>query len=164
MKYYVYDMNRKYAELISNWTYEQPYNIYSGDGSNEYMDELLVGSYYTVLNEKDDIIGFYCFGKAAQVPAGNEYGAYEKTNFLDVGLGIRPDLCGKGIGYDFMVKQLEYAQSKLTSENFRLTVADFNKRAIKLYEKLGFVKTMTFKRKGQNGEMEFLIMEKRNDR
>lgn len=161
MNYYIKEMSKNYAIDISNWTYEEPYNIYNGVRNDEFIQELLDGSYFAVLDEKDKLVGFYCFGSAAQVPVGKQYQAYDDISFVDIGLGMRPDLCGKGKGYDFLLKGIEFAQKKFLTKKFRLTVASFNKRAIKLYERIGFIKTLAFERKGIDGSMTFLVMEMR---
>ncbi|GKX29822.1 N-acetyltransferase [Vallitalea longa] len=160
MDYNIVNMNREYAAVISKWIYEEPYNIYSGDGSNEYIEELLDGSYYAVLDMNNELIGFYCFGNAAQVPAGNEYDVYSNKDLIDIGLGLRPDLCGKSKGYDFLSRELTYAQKKFDNNDFRLTVAEFNKRAINLYERAGFSKVTAFVREMPDNEMRFIVMEK----
>jgi len=154
-------MSKGHAIDISNWTYEEPYNIYNGNTSDEFIQELLEGSYFVVLDEKSKLVGFYCFGPAAQVPVGNQYRAYDDTGFIDIGLGIRPDFCGKGKGYDFFLKGLEFVQKRFLAKKFRLTVASFNKRAIRVYERIGFRKTAAFERKKLDENMTFLVMEMR---
>ncbi|MBM7616415.1 GNAT family N-acetyltransferase [Alkaliphilus hydrothermalis] len=158
MKYIIKEMSRDCAIEISNWTYEEPYNIYNGVRSEEFIQELLDGNYFSVIEENDEIVGFYCFGSAAQVPIGKQYQAYDDMSFVDIGLGMRPDLCGKGEGYDFFIKGLEFAQNKFLAKKFRLTVALFNKRAIKLYKRIGFNKIITFERKNADSAMSFLVM------
>jgi len=50
-----------------------------------------------------------------------------------------------------------------SSRHIRLTVATFNKRAIKVYEKLGFKKEKVFKSKTKKGDLEFMSMSIRFD-
>lgn len=161
MDYFIKEMSKNYAIDISNWTYKEPYNIYNGDRSDEFIQELLDGSYFAVLDEKDKLVGFYCFGIAAQVPSGTQYQVYDDISFVDIGLGMRPDLCSKGKGYDFFLKGLEFAQKKFLTKKFRLTVTLFNKRAIRLYERIGFRKVVAFERKKLDGGMAFLVMKMR---
>lgn len=159
------DLNIKPMELdaavqISKWIYGEPYSLYSMDGSNDCINELMDGYYYSAVDKGNNLIGYYCFGEAAKVPAGNKFGVYDKVNYTDIGLGIKPDMCGNKIGFDFLTAGLDFAARELGAKGFRLTVAAFNKRAIKVYERLGFKRVNSFKRISENGEMEFWVMTK----
>ena len=158
MKLNIQQMDHDKAREISIWTYKDPYSMYNMDGSDECIKEFLSGYYFSVSNKEKKLIGYYCFGKFAQVPIGNQFGAYDSKEFTDVGLGIKPSLCGKGMGMDFFRKGLEFARNELSIEKFRLTVADFNERAIKVYEKLGFKKVDYFERVSDLGKIKFWIM------
>jgi RimJ/RimL family protein N-acetyltransferase len=155
---FINSMDELGARQISNWKYEGQYSLYSMDGSNECVSELLNGSYYLVKDEKE-VIGFYCFGQAAQVSAGYLHGAYESNEIIDIGLGMRPDLCGKGLGYEFIIKEIEFAKALFGVDRLRLTVADFNERAIRVYERAGFKKIMDFNRTNEHGTTSFIVME-----
>jgi RimJ/RimL family protein N-acetyltransferase len=151
-------MNYEDAMEISKWIYQEPYLIYSMDGSDSCIDELLNGFYFSVNDEESNLLGYYCFGQSAQVPVGKQFGAYTNDDIIDIGLGIKPSLCGQGLGFDFLSHGLVFARSKLSAIGFRLTVASFNERAIKVYKKIGFKKVNTFIRVSENGEIEFWVM------
>lgn len=155
MNFTVKSMDRDGAREILGWNYASPYDFYNMDNSHEGMDELLNGTYYKFL-DNEVLIGYCCFGNSAQVPMGLQYGAYPENNSIDMGLGMRPNLTGKGYGFTFVSSILEFAQNKLNAHSFRLTVASFNMRAIALYRKLGFKPVMVFSR----GDVEFFTMEK----
>lgn len=146
------------AALVSKWTYEKPYSNYSMDESEECINELLNGFYFSVTDSKNDILGYYCFGESAQVPAGRQFGCYSCKDFLDIGLGLNPDLCGRGNGYEFLCDGIKFARDHFSADKYRLTVAAFNKRAIKVYERAGFVKVDSFQRVLESGGMEFWVM------
>jgi [ribosomal protein S18]-alanine N-acetyltransferase len=158
MKFNIMEMKYNEAKQISSWVYQEPYSIYSNDGSESCIEELLNGQYFSVTDIENNLIGFYCFGEAAQVPAGRQSDVYHEKDVIDIGLGIRPDLCDQGIGFEFLSSGLEFAKSGLASKRFRLTVASFNKRAIKVYERIGFEKVSSFKRIAGIEEMEFEVM------
>lgn len=146
-------MSEKDAIKILGWKYDKPYDFYNQVLSGEAILEL-TSNRYKVIELDNEIAGFYCTGKDAQVPAGHEVDAYD-ANYLDIGLGMRPDLTGKGLGKAF----LEFIMEEIGYEfggNLRLTVADFNIRAIRLYENLGFIKILDFSR----GNTSFYVMVK----
>ena len=127
-------MTTEYALLISRWKYDGVYSFYDHNERNVegYMD----GTHFACTDKDGEIIGYFCFGEDARIPTIEE-NVYD-DGFLDVGLGLRPDLCGKKYGSSFLDKGLEYAQQKYGTKQFRLSVAVFNERAIKVYAKADF--------------------------
>ncbi len=158
------DMRIKAMELedtreISTWTYEGIYSFYSMDSCWETIKELIDGTYYSVF-ENSNIIGYFCYGESAQVPGGRNKGLYSKAETIDMGLGLRPDLTGKGIGLEFVLKGIEFGINIYKPRIVRLTVAEFNKRAIRVYERAGFQIETSFINKRNEEEREFIIMTK----
>ncbi|UOQ92194.1 GNAT family N-acetyltransferase [Halobacillus shinanisalinarum] len=143
MKLIINNMNKNLATHILNWKYERPYDFYNNEVNGEEIKERLDGSYYALSDEQGEVIGFFCFGATAQIPIGNQYGVYNE-NFVDMGLGMNPDYVGKGHGYDFCSFIINYIRENYEGTSIRLSVATFNKRAIHLYEELGFVKKGKF--------------------
>ena len=127
-------MTREYAEQIAQWRYDGIYHFY--DHAAEDVAEFMDGSHHACVDPCGVLIGYYCFGGDARIPTV-ERCVYEGA-YLDVGLGLRPDLCGRGLGYAFMQRGLRHAVNALDAAEFRLSVAAFNVRAIKLYERIGF--------------------------
>ena len=158
MKFNIKIMDKLTAEEISRWQYEQPYSIYSMDGCEDTINEFLNAPYYSVF-QNNKLTGYFCFGESAQVPIGNKISAYSDKNYTDIGLGLKPELCGKGHGYCFLKTGLNFAANTFSKNNFRLTVAQFNERAIKVYEKIGFNKTkVSFNKKNGENNIDFIIM------
>jgi len=129
-------MTPEYAAQISGWTYENEYSIYSFQPGGDTLDELLNGEYFAVLDETHKLCGYFCFGTSARIPA-DEPDAYT-ADALDMGLGMHPALCGSGGGRAFVQSGLAFAQSRFGARQIRLTVAAFNARAIRVYERSGF--------------------------
>ena len=77
---------------------------------------------------------------------------------LDVGLGMRPDLTGRGLGEEFVHAGLRFARETYSPPAFRLTVAAFNRRAIRVYERAGFETVETFGSATRGAEKEWLLM------
>ena len=127
-------MTTECAHAISQWKYADPYDFYSHREENveEYMD----GTHFAATDRDGGIVGYFCFGKDARIPTVEE-NVYD-GDFLDVGLGLRPDLCGKRQGLPFLLYGLDYARQVYNTKCFRLSVATFNERAIKVYTRAGF--------------------------
>ena len=138
MQLHIESMNENKARHTLAWTYEEPYDFYNNEETDEALEEMLDGSYYALLNEHD-VVGFFCIGENAQVPIGHQFGVYV-DDFVDMGLGMHPSLVGKGNGTAFCTYILQFIEKQYVGKSIRLTVANFNKKAIHLYEKLGFVK------------------------
>jgi len=129
-------MSIDYANQISEWIYENEYSIYSFHQTDDTIKELMNGEYYAYIDRYNDLTGYFCFGKSAQIPTIEE-GVYD-SQMLDIGLGMKPILCGKGYGCSFVKSGLDFAQGNFDIKRIRLTVATFNTRAIRIYEKIGF--------------------------
>lgn len=151
-------MTIEYAKYIVKWQYPAPYNLYNMNDDAESIAELMAESYYAVLDSNLKLMGFYCYGNSAIVPTGNDFGAYDDSTFLDIGLGLKPDLCGVGRGKDFFNEALLFAKTQFNAYKLRLTVASFNQRAIKLYESFGFKPLIIFNRFSEHDQTEFVTL------
>ena len=146
-------MNSKMATAILDWKYEEPYDFYNNEQTVEALEELLDGSYYAIVNINKEVIGFFCTGESARVTSGNNLDVYSE-DFIDMGIGMHPNLVGKGKGFEFCSCIMKFIEDNYPSKSLRLTVATFNERAIHLYKKLGFVKENEF----SNDMTKFLTM------
>ena len=101
--------------------------------------------HFAARGEDGALIGFYYFEL--------------KRGVLEYGLGLRPDLTGRGLGQEFVRAGLEFGRARFAPRKIMLNVAAFNKRAIRVYERLGFCEVgrhiRGFKRWG---EVEFVEM------
>ena len=146
------------AKSISRWRYGGRYSVYDGDLAS--VDSLLEPRllYHSVYDERGDLAGYFCFGEDARVSAGRRLGVYEREPALDIGLGMRPDLTGRGLGEEFVHAGLRFAKGTYSPPAFRLTVATFNRRAIRVYERVGFEPVETFGAPTPDGGREWLLM------
>lgn len=162
MDYRFVPMGWNDASAVVAWRYEPPYDIY-----NVPIDEQAStipyfadprNAYYTV-RLSDELVGFCCFGAEARVPGGE----YQGDDVIDVGVGLRPDLTGKGLGVVFVAAVLDFGSQVYHPHDFRLTVATFNQRAIRVYETLGFRTTHEFVvERGDGAARTWIQMEKMN--
>ena len=79
-------MRRPWAEAVSVWRYGGEYEMYSFDGSEACVQELLDGGYYAWLNKEGRPEGYFCFGPPAQIPTREE-GVYP-AGPLDIGRSV----------------------------------------------------------------------------
>lgn len=151
----IHVLTKEEAKKINTWTYEEPYSLYSFSGEKEVIEELLDGTYYGCCDDQGDLIGYFCFGANAQVPGGRDANLYGGEDVIDIGLGMKPALTGKGIGKEFFQAGIAFATKEFNAKMFRLSVATFNTRAITLYKNIGFKQGIIFLSRGR----EFMLME-----
>jgi GNAT superfamily N-acetyltransferase len=135
------------------WHYPPPYDVYDlggGDAVDEVVEDLLDPNlaYTAILDPQGALVAFCCFGVDARVPGG-DYSA----GALDIGLGLRPDRTGQGQGRAYAQAVLDYAASmafacaeagEAAEAMYRVTIAAFNVRAQRVWQKLGFRPTQRF--------------------
>ena len=165
MRYQFAPLTEEQARAIGAWRYDPPYDLYDMDTDEESLRELLDQDtpYYGATDERGELVGFLCFKTAVQTLSGLLAGAYADPDTLDIGLGMRPDLTGRGLGLDFMNAGLAFARETFHPASFRLSVAAFNDRAIKVYKRAGFQPGHTFTHtahtpRATNGVYEFMTM------
>lgn len=154
-------MTEKVARSLASWTYPQPYTLYSMDGSEECISDLMNGDYFYVKDEANHLIGFVCSGNSARVPGGFEIGIYNDRDIMDVGMGLRPDLTGKGLGSEFLKQTIQFMSTRFDKSIFQLVVAAFNERAIKAYERAGFQQGEVFYSRVSDQQIPFVVMKAR---
>ena len=147
------------ARAMITWRYPGPYAFYALDAADlaEILAELPV--YLAAVDERGEVVGFFSWGPGAQTPGGHRAGLYP-PDALDVGLGLRPDLVGRGLGPAFVAAGLAHLRQTLSPppERFRLSVATFNERAIRAYARAGFRPGPRFLSPVRGVETEFLLM------
>jgi [ribosomal protein S18]-alanine N-acetyltransferase len=155
MPYTIRSMSEPQARAVLSWQYEAPYDVYSVEP--EDLELALVdlldpeNGYYSVHDERGELVGFCCFGPDARVPGGS----YTEPA-LDVGLGLRPDLTGQGMGLDLLTAALDFARRHYAPVSFRTTIAAFNQRSIHVHEKAGFVARQSFRNAGSRAGSEWV--------
>jgi RimJ/RimL family protein N-acetyltransferase len=146
------------AREVLSWRYEAPYDMYNADPtrSKEGVAALVdPGNQYFVARDVEGrTVGYCCFGPDARVPGGD----YRDPGAIDVGLGMRPDLTGRGDGLAFVQAVLAFGRQRFDARRWRLSVAAFNRRAMRVYERAGFVEVGRFRRGGRPDDLEFVIM------
>lgn len=148
-------LTREQAADICTWRYPAPYDCYDMTGADP--DELLEpGSGFHALLEGDELVGFRSFGADGRVPGW----AYDESA-LDTGGGLRPALTGKGLGRDAIAAGLDFGREHFAPAAFRVTVASFNTRALRVVESLGFERVGRFDAATDGRSFEVLVRPER---
>lgn len=138
------------AEEIALWHYPEPFSFYdwaadSGDLA-ELLDPALRGdAYFAVHDREDHLIGYFSFRR-------------RDRRAVEIGLGLRPDRTGQGLGGAFLRAGLDYARRRFEPTEFVLSVATFNERAIMVYKRAGFARVRVFMHSTNGGDWEFVEM------
>lgn len=128
------------ARAIQTWRYPEPYSIYNLSGDPAEVEEMLDrrSPHYAVRDGTSDLIGFLAFGSSAEVGEMSEPHLYADDGGLSVGLGLRPDRTGQGLGQTLVEAGLALGRERYAPAYFRLFVLAWNTRAIRVYERAGF--------------------------
>jgi ribosomal-protein-alanine N-acetyltransferase len=143
-------MNQEDAEMIALWHYPEPFSFYDWAADQDDLAELLDSevrgeAYAAVEDESGALVGYF---SCKPRPGG----------ILVIGLGLHPDKTGRGHGGAFLAAGLEYARRRFAPEQFSLSVATFNRRAITVYERAGFAPVRVYMHSTNGGEWEFVEM------
>jgi ribosomal-protein-alanine N-acetyltransferase len=149
MKFDFQPMDRDSARAIAGWHYDGIYAFYDMEQDLEDLEEFLdprnwEDHYFAVSDDHGILIGFFSFEREKEV--------------VIIGLGLKPDLTGKGLGRAFLEAGLGFARKRYRPLTFMLSVATFNQRAINVYRKAGFEDVEVFMNATNGGQYEFLRM------
>jgi [ribosomal protein S18]-alanine N-acetyltransferase len=142
-------MTQAEAEQVAGWRYPGDYAFYDADSVPDGLAELLDPTrrgeeYFAARGHDGSLEGF------VQLEAVEDG--------LEIGLGLRPDLTGRGLGLALTAAAIELAEDH-GAERIVLVVAAFNARAIRVYERAGFAETGRHMRHIGGRDWEFVDME-----
>ena len=123
------------------WRHESPYDVYDITGPVDEAVEYFMrpSTNCHALVRDGDLTGFITFGSDARVPGGD----YAEPG-LDIGLGIKPELTGRGYGASYVEAVLAFAQDAFDLAPRRVTIASANERALRVWTGRGFKETQRF--------------------
>lgn len=155
MIFYIKQMTEAEAKTVCSWHYEAPYSIYDfGTWEEAFKNQWTIAikeirdkEFFAVYNENEQMIGFFRYTK-------------EDSGYGEVGLGMNPVFCGRGLGTDFIQTIIQYCQQKFSRNIPYMDVRGFNTRAIKCYKKVGFQIVDYYKKSKYGTEIEYVRMEK----
>jgi RimJ/RimL family protein N-acetyltransferase len=128
---------------LLTWQYEPPYEIYNlGNGrvdaaalaeATDYFLDPVYRFYSVVDADTEELTAVVSYGLDGQV-SGGDY----SNEALDIGMAVRPNLTGQGMGGDFVRAAIAFAVQTFHPQTLRVTIADFNERARRVWQKQGF--------------------------
>jgi [ribosomal protein S18]-alanine N-acetyltransferase len=141
-------MSQEDAITIATWRYPPPYDFYDADADRDDLAELLDprrrdGWYFSAWAD-GGLIGH------AQVSVADAS--------ANIGLGLRPDLTGRGLGSSFLEAVMAFARAGHDPARFTLSVAAFNQRAVRVYERAGFTVSRRYRHFSAGRTWDFLEM------
>lgn len=149
MRYSVVPVTRDHARDIAGWRYPGAFAVYNfgDDVADTVTWALEPGNRVHVLLAEDGSLAAYCsYGVDGRVP-GWRY----DDSALDVGLGLRPELTGRGLGQRVLEAACAFAEASLGATSLRVTVAAFNERALEVCRRAGFREIAEFARPDGRG-------------
>ena len=149
-------LSQKNARIIADeWHYDGQYAFYDMKNDQEDYDEIISpklrkNNYFQVLDTNDNLVAFFCLDPDKK-----------KREQVEVGLGLAPNLTGHGLGSEFITVIENFVKDNYDYKIIVLSVADFNLRAIKVYQMAGYVQTGTENVHSNGGIYKFNIMSKK---
>jgi [ribosomal protein S18]-alanine N-acetyltransferase len=137
------------AHAVAAWRYPGEYSFYDADADPDDLAELLDPAgwghrYFAADLAQRELAGFLMVKLTGRV--------------AEIGLGLRPDLTGRGLGESFARACLGFASAALGAQSYTLAVAAFNRRAITVYERAGFREAGRFQHYTNGGVHAFIRM------
>lgn len=138
-------MTEEDGQAVCDWRYPAPYERYRWpswetmvNDNREFADpQTRQAQYMAVRNEHHQLIGYVQF--------------FSLDRTIRIGLGLRPDCCDRGFGPVVIAKAVEEAKLRQPGAEIDLEVEQWNRRAIRAYQKAGFVITDQYERKAMHG-------------
>ena len=145
-------MTEARAREVCSWTYPSPYAIYDmGPWQHALQQGRVVANaalraqqMLAVLDEEDALTT--CLR------------LFERDGRWMMGIALRPDLCGLGLGPAVVRLGLEEHQRRSPGQPLWLEVQDWNTRAIGCYERVGFEIVEKAQRETPSGAGVYVVM------
>lgn len=115
--------------LISEWKYREPYSIYNNIPYTEQIQKHrgfadLQNNYYSYY-DGEKLVGYV--------------NLKEKESNVFLGVGVNPEFCDQGYGQQIVKMACILSHKQYPNKKVSIEVRSWNIRAIKCYEKVGFV-------------------------
>ncbi|WP_219834809.1 GNAT family N-acetyltransferase [Paenibacillus sp. R14(2021)] len=140
-------LSEQLAEELTGWRYEPPFDFYNWTTWQvmlqlgiEFGDaDVRERQYVALTGDNGALAGFAQF--------------FPLLGVTRIGLGLRPDLCGQGLGLPLVQAIVAEAIRRAPGDEIDLEVHTWNGRAIRTYERAGFVITDTYAKQTPSGSV-----------
>jgi [ribosomal protein S18]-alanine N-acetyltransferase len=144
-------LSEEHAKEICDWEYKEEYRIYNTNWATVQVQKWAIADelkrklqFSAVLDDNNALCGYFRF--------------VEENDRVMLGLGLDPQICGKGIGTELMKLILNEFYHRYPGHTLELEVRDFNQRAIKCYSHAGFHVVDSYSKDTLIGAGNFLLM------
>lgn len=144
-------MTREEAIQICDWKYPDEYSIYDMPSYKEMESKGIalanpknIKSYYTFY-DGEVLVGFI--------------NLLNEGHVMFLGIGVTPKQCNKGYGHQILEQAVNLSRTLYGNKQIYLEVRSWNKRAVKCYEKAGFIIVNTIQQETYAGKGDFYRME-----
>ncbi|MDB4865867.1 MAG: N-acetyltransferase [Cohnella sp.] len=150
-------MTEEDARQVCDWHYPEPYDRYRWlpwdqmvRQRREFADpDIRKAQYLSLRGRNRDLAGYVQL--------------FPLDRAIRIGLGLRPDLCDKGFGKEVTLLAVQEAVRRRPWAEIDLEVETWNRRAVRAYEKAGFVASDEYERQAGHGAVHVLCMVWRPD-
>jgi ribosomal-protein-alanine N-acetyltransferase len=150
-------MTEEDARQVCDWRYPEPYDRYRWlpwdqmvRQKREFADpDIRKAQYLSVRGRNRDLAGYVQL--------------FPLDRAIRIGLGLRPDLCDQGFGKEVTLLAVQEAARRRPWAEIDLEVETWNRRAVRAYEKAGFVASEEYERQAGHGAVHVLCMVWRSD-
>jgi ribosomal-protein-alanine N-acetyltransferase len=126
------------VDTMLAWRYEPPYDRYDPAGEDGYRHAIGSPTWFAAVDADDGSLAGFLECRVAE-------------REVEIGLGLRPDLTGRGIGPPFVGALVAFIGERWAPEAVTLDVFPWNERAIRAYERAGFVRGEEYERTFEDG-------------
>jgi ribosomal-protein-alanine N-acetyltransferase len=146
------------ADAVASWRYPPPYDAYDTSEDPSFEEEMRDPARWGEVEWAVDD------PKSGRLVGFLELTPSEDGEMVEIGLGLRPDLTGRGHGPSFVEAAMAFARDRWRPRSFALDVFPWNERAIRAYERAGFERGDVYVRRFPDGnEVTFLRMARPED-
>lgn len=128
------------ARVIAGWHYPAPYDVY------DFSDwETMTAAGWAITSAEKRASEFRTLWQDECLAAWFRLFTRPGEEKIFLGLGLNPILCGRGKGTSWVKQMVDYALAEQRT-NLYLEVRDFNQRAIRCYQAVGFQEETRYER------------------